>query len=129
MSLATKEIQKQNLETRRSRRVYTPDVDVLERDDEILLIADMPGVDESSVEVTLEKNALRIYGKTDDYAPEDYRLVESEYGTGDYERIFSISDEIDREGIHATVKNGVLRLVLPKAESVKAKKIPVTAES
>jgi HSP20 family molecular chaperone IbpA len=129
MSTATKELQKHEGEARRSRKVYTPDVDILERNDDILLIADMPGVDENSVEVTLEKNTLRIYGKTGDYEPEDYRLAESEYGTGDYERVFSISDEIDRDGIHATVKNGVLRLVLPKAESVKARKIPVIAES
>jgi HSP20 family molecular chaperone IbpA len=51
----------------------------------------------------------------------------SEYETGDYERAFTLSDEIDRDKIAATVKNGVLRLELPKAEKAKPKKIAITA--
>ena len=50
-------------------------------------------------------------------------------GAGDFRRTFSLSDEIDREKIQASVKNGVLRLKLPKAEAVKTRKIPVQAEA
>ena len=55
----------------------------------------------------------------------DHKLVFSEYEVGDYERAFTLSDEIDREKIKATVKQGVLRLELPKAEKVKPKKITI----
>ncbi len=115
------------VERTRSVRVYTPDVDIVERMDDILLLADMPGVEESSVEITLEKNVLSIYGKVDAPAPENMRLMYAGYGIGDYQRSFTLSNEIDREKIKATMKNGLLKLVLPKAEPVKARKITVEA--
>lgn len=129
-----KEIQKKEAEvvegTERTRpqRVYVPDTDILERKDDIVVIADMPGVDEGSVDITLEKNILTISGKVSPAFPEGYRLALSEYGIGDYERSFTLSSEIDRDRIKATMRDGVLRLVLPKAEAVKTRKIQVTAE-
>jgi HSP20 family protein len=57
----------------------------------------------------------------------DATMMYSEYEIGDYERVFTLSDEIDRDKIVATVKNGVLRLELPKAEKVKPKKIAIKA--
>jgi len=89
----------------------------------------MPGVDEKSVEVILEKNLLTIYGKVDAEIPEHHRLLVSEYGIGDFQRVFTLSDEVERDKIVATVKNGVLKLILPKIESIKTKKIPVIAEA
>jgi HSP20 family molecular chaperone IbpA len=59
--------------------------------------------------------------------PEKHHLLQAEYGVGDYQSSFTISHEIDREKIEATVKNGVLRLVLPKAKAVQTKKISVQA--
>jgi HSP20 family molecular chaperone IbpA len=109
--------------------VYTPDVDIIERKDDIIVMADMPGVDENSVDITLEKNVLTIYGKVDAEIPEQHRLWLSEYGIGDYQRTFTLSDEVDRNRIQATVKNGVLRLILPKAEEVKTRKIAVKTEA
>ncbi len=109
------------------RRVYTPAVDIIEGRDETTVIADMPGVDESFVDITLEKNILEIYGKVDPDIPQEMRLAISEYGIGDYHRRFTLSDEIDRDKIQATVKNGVLRLILPRAEKVKTRKIEVKA--
>jgi len=116
-------------ERTKQRRVYMPDVDIVEKNDEIVVIADMPGVDEKSVEVILEKNLLTIYGKVDAEIPEHHRLLVSEYGIGDFQRVFTLSDEVEREKIMATVKNGVLKLILPKIESIKTKKIPVIAEA
>jgi len=116
-------------ERTRQRRVYAPDVDIIEKNDEIVVIADMPGVDEKSVEVILEKNLLTIYGKVDAEIPEHHRLLVSEYGIGDFQRVFTLSDEVERDKIVATVKNGVLKLILPKIESIKTKKIPVIAEA
>jgi HSP20 family molecular chaperone IbpA len=115
-------------ERTRSRRVYIPSVDIYESKDAVMLVADMPGVDEKSVDITLEKSVLTISGAVDPDAFEGFHLAYSEYGTGDYQRSFTVSDEIDRDKIVATVRNGVLRLTLPKAEKVKAKKIAVRAE-
>jgi HSP20 family protein len=134
MADGAKDIQKKEAaapesgERTRAGRIYTPQVDIIERKNDIVVMADMPGVDEKSVDITLEKNILTIYGKVDFEAPKDCRLALSEYGIGDYQRIFTLSDEVDKEKIHASVKNGVLKLVMPKAESAKTRKIPIAAE-
>jgi HSP20 family protein len=116
-------------ELTRERNVYTPAVDIMERKDDIVLLADMPGVDETSVDITLEKNVLTIYGKVTADVPGGYTLYLSEYGTGDYQRVFTLTEEVDRDRIQATVKNGVLRLILPKAEAAKTRKIAVRGEA
>ena len=114
-------------ERTRAGRIYSPQVDIIERKDDIIVMADMPGVDEKSVDITLEKNVLTIYGKVDTDIPKDHTLSVSEYGIGDYQRAFTLSDEVDRDRIQATVKNGVLKLIMPKAEAVKTRKIQVQA--
>jgi HSP20 family molecular chaperone IbpA len=112
-------------ERTKSRRVYVPKVDIYEAKDAIVLVADMPGVDEKSVDITLDKNILTIAGTVEPEAYKDHSITYSEYDTGDYERAFTISDEVDRNKIEASVKQGVLRVTLPKVEPVKAKKIAI----
>lgn len=135
MSVTTSEIEKkeaklrEGVERTRSRRVYVPAVDIIEREEDIVLVADMPGVDDASVDIVLEKDTLTIDGRVEENIPEGHRLRVSEYGVGDYHRVFTLSDEIDKERINATVKHGVLRLTLPKSEAVRTRKIPVKAES
>lgn len=135
MSDTTKDIQKKEAESphkgehTRAVTVYMPHVDIIERKDDIVLTADMPGVDEKSIDITLEKNELTIYGKVDPLIPEKHTLYISEYGIGDFKRVFTLTEEVDREKIQATVKNGVLKIILPKAEAAKTKKIAVTAEA
>lgn len=132
MADATKEILKkeagtpEGVERTRTRKVYTPAVDIIEKKGEIVVIADMPGVDKADVDITLDKNILTIYGRIEDRTPDNLKLKMSEYGYGDYQRAFTLSDEVDRNRIAATVKNGVLTLVLPKAEA-STKKIQVIA--
>ena len=131
----TKDVQKKEAaspekgERTRAKRVYTPAVDIIERKDNIILITDMPGVDENSVDITLEKNILTINGNVDPEIPESHRLYISEYGLGDYHRVFTLTNEVDRDRIQAHMKNGVLKLVLPKADVMKTRKISVKAES
>ena len=115
-------------ERTKNRKVYIPKVDIYETKESMVLIADMPGVDETSVDIMLEKNVLTITGSVDPVLREGYTLAYSEYDTGDYERAFTISDEMDRDKIDATVKNGILKVVLHKAEQAKAKKIAIRAE-
>jgi HSP20 family protein len=131
MAEKTKNIQKkevennEHIERTRSAKIYVPDVDIAERKDDIVLTADMPGVDESGIDITLEKNILTIYGKVNAEMPENLRIIHAEYGIGDYQRSFTLSGEINRDKIKATLKNGLLKLLLPKAEPIKAKKIAV----
>jgi HSP20 family protein len=114
-------------ERTKSGKVFVPRVDIRETKDSITLVADMPGVDEKSVDITLEKNVLTITGSVVPQVFEDHSIVHAEYDTGDFERAFTISDEVDRDKIDATVKNGVLRLTLQKAEKAKARKIAIAA--
>lgn len=111
----------------RNVKTFVPRVDIYENQDALYLIADMPGVDEKTVDIELEKNLLTIIGRVENGRIKDATMMYSEYETGDYERVFTLSDEIDRDKIVATVKNGVLRLELPKAEKVKPKKIAIQA--
>jgi HSP20 family molecular chaperone IbpA len=135
MTEQTLELEKQevdntaDIETTRNVRTFVPRVDIFENGNNVVLLADMPGVDENSVDITLEKNILTIHGYTSPQAPDNFEPAYAEYRFGDYERTFALSDEVDREKIEATVKNGVLRLVMPKAEAAKTRKITVKAES
>lgn len=123
-----KEIEKADIvERTRAAKIYNPDVDIIEGKDKIIVIADMPGVNESSVDITLDDNVLTIYGKVDWNVPEKMKLTHAEYGIGDYQRIFTISGEINREKIEANVKDGVLRLTMPKNDAPKMRKITVNA--
>ena len=134
MSEMTMELEKKKAPTSdeaevvRARRTFIPSIDIYSTGDKIVLVADMPGVDEHNVDVTLEKNLLTIRGRVVNQAPEGYNSVYSEYRIGDYERTFSLSDEVDRDKIEAVLTNGVLRLTLTKAEVAKARKIAVHAE-
>jgi len=115
----------QGVERTRTGRVYTPLVDIYETNKAMLLVADMPGVDQNSIDVTLEKNVLTIYGHVEWQMPESHNLTYREYGIGDYQRSFTISNQIDWEHIQGTVNNGVLRLTLPKAGPAQTRKIEI----
>lgn len=114
-------------QTGQVRRTVKPRIDLYEAGETIMLLADMPGVIEDDVEITLEKDRLTIRGSVEDRVPEGYRAVYSEHCLANYERSFVLSNEIDSENIEASFKNGVLRLSLPKAEAAKARKIAVTS--
>ena len=75
----------------------------------------------------IEKNILTISAYVEPVTPEDHSLAFAEYEIGDYQRSFRLSDEIDRANIQATVKDGVLRVYLPKAAAAMARKISVKA--
>jgi len=113
-------------EQTRPGRVYAPDVDIYETPDGLWLWADMPGVDDTSLEVRVADNELSIEGRV---APQEYdnlNPVYIEYNVGNYRRTFSLSNEIDTERIKARMTNGVLELELPKAERAKPRRITVS---
>ena len=128
------EVKKQELATAestertRDARVFIPQTDIYEDENKVVVFADMPGVAEDKLDITLDKNILTLIGTVDNTPPEGYRLEYAEYAVGDYQRNFVLSNEIDRDKIEATMKNGVLKLVLPKAAAAKSRKISVRAE-
>jgi HSP20 family molecular chaperone IbpA len=117
----------EDAERTRDVKAFVPRSDIYETDNEIVAVADMPGVDESSIDITLEKNILTIYGTIEPRMPENYSLAYAEYEVGDYERRFTLSNKIDLNKIEATVKDGVLRVHLPKIGPAQTKKIAVKA--
>jgi HSP20 family molecular chaperone IbpA len=127
----TMEVQEQEIvpdegaERIRERRTYIPRTDIYETEEDIVLVLDMPGVNEESIDITLEKNVLTITGKSNVESPKEHSLTFAEYMAGDYERNFRVTDQINSEKIEAVYNNGVLRLTLPKAEELKAKKISI----
>jgi len=103
--------------------VYNPDVDIYETDEALVLIADLPGVLKENLDIDLNENTLTINGHV-----ESTKLgtpVYQEYQSGDYKRSFTISNVIDQSKIQAELKNGVLRVKLPKAETAKPRKIEI----
>jgi len=121
------EVAEGDVERTRARRCFVPRTDIYEIGDDMYLAVDMPGVEDKSVDITLERNVLTINGYVDPIYPENYQMAYAEYDVGDYQRSFRLSDDIDRDKIEATVKDGVLRLRLPKADTAKARKIAVTS--
>lgn len=105
--------------------LYVPRSDIYEKADGLLLLADMPGVPESSVDIELDKDHMTITGRLGPESLEGYDLTYSEYRPGGYRRTFRLSDEIDVEKITASMKNGTLAVHLPKKETVKPRKITV----
>ena len=115
------------MERTREKMVFIPRTDIYEQNDGLVLVADMPGVDENGVDINVDRRVLTISGRVAPEAVENHRLAYGEYETGDFERSFNLAEEVDVDNIEATVKNGVLRLILPKSEAAKPKKITVKA--
>lgn len=106
--------------------IYVPHVDISENNDRIRLVADMPGVDPKSVDLTVENNVLTVEGLAQPDRPAGYERVGQEYGIGRYRRDFTLSDAVAVDGIKARVQNGVLEVTIPKREEVKTRKIEIT---
>ncbi len=109
------------------RNVVAPATDVYERDDALVLVADLPGLTEQDVEITVENQVLTIKGQaaTADDAQQD--LLYQEFEAVAYERSFTLSDDVNAEKIEAVMKQGVLKLTLPKAERARPRKIQIEA--
>jgi HSP20 family molecular chaperone IbpA len=106
----------------------TPPTDIYETADAYTMLLEMPGADPESLDVTLDKQMLTVSARATPGNPQNYTLVYSEYQLGNYERAFSLSDQIDEENIDAVFELGVLRLKLPKSKESRAKKISVKSE-
>jgi HSP20 family protein len=104
-----------------------PAVNLYEREHEVVIVADMPGVSEKNIDITVEKHLLTVSGKVDWTEPAGYELRYREFGPAEFRRVFSLTSDLDADNIKAVVKNGVLTLTLPKTEKAKPRKIAVTS--
>lgn len=109
----------------RPGRVFLPAVDIFETPEALTLVADMPGVPSDKVTLDIKDNHLVISGEIIPPLATGETMVLHEYHTGDYQREFQLGAIIDQARIEATMKDGVLRLLLPKAEKAKPRKIEV----
>jgi HSP20 family molecular chaperone IbpA len=106
---------------------FTPCVDIWETSEDYRLELEMPGVDAGGVDVQLEDGVLNVVGRVTPVNSEGYNRTYSEYEVGNYERSFTVANEIDAAKIQAKIKNGVLSLILPKREAAKPRRIEVAA--
>ena len=109
----------------RPGRSYQPHVDIVETEQGLRLWADLPGVDQSSIDIELVDDVITIRGRVSTAEYESLRPVYTEYNVGNYEARFRLSSAIDGPRISAKLANGVLELELPKVESAKPRKIEI----
>ncbi len=106
---------------------YMPLVDVYEKSDgTTVLVAEVPGARPESVDIRVDKGVLTISadGRREDSA-ENMRRVYTGFASGQYFRAFALSDEVDRDGIDATLDNGLLTVTLPRAQAARTRKIEI----
>ncbi len=115
----------QKVNAREPRPAFAPPVDIHDGPEGLTLEADLPGATESNLHIQLEDNVLSLYATLDSPASESARLIHQEYPVGDFHRSFILSDEVDRDRITAELKNGVLRIFLPKADRARARRIEI----
>lgn len=109
--------------TRSQTRYVTPPVDIVENDEGLTVMADVPGLDEKSLEISVDQGLLTIEGKAVFGTGE---LIWREYSMDGYWRQFQLPDSFDASKAKAEIKHGVLTLHLPKAEAAKPRKIAIT---
>jgi HSP20 family protein len=116
-------------EQTRPGRYFLPDTDIYEDEHNLWLAADMPGVDQSNVEVELDDNVLTLHGRVDLDGYAGLTPTYTEYNVGHYLRRFTLADAsiFERNRINARMVNGVLEVQIPKAEKAKVRRIPVSA--
>ena len=107
--------------------VITPQVKITEKDDRVVLIAELPGVDGSLVDVVLENDTLTIRALKLALEFEGYELVQSQFGEGEYFREFQLNGYFERSSVEASVKDGILTVVLPKAKEELSHRVKVNA--
>ena len=106
-------------------RTFIPSADIYETDDALAVVMEMPGVEKKDLDVGLENDVLRVEGRIDFGKFKDMEPVYAEYNVGHYARSFALSNTIDQEKIAATLEDGVLTLLLPKARHAEPRKIVI----
>jgi HSP20 family protein len=106
-------------------RMFLPATDIFESEHALTMSVEMPGVSKESIEVKVEGDILTIDGRINFSKYEGLQPLYTEYNVGNFSRTFQLSNEIEQAGIKAELKDGVMKLVLPKAERAKPRRIEV----
>ncbi|WP_135058905.1 Hsp20/alpha crystallin family protein [Paracoccus salipaludis] len=114
-------------ETAGGGRIYRPRTDIVETDQCVSVMVEMPGVAADVVEITFENRVLTIRGKDEPMRPENLALAYTEYAEGDFERDFTLSENFDPDRIEAEMRGGVVTLTLPRAPEASRKGSPSRA--
>jgi HSP20 family protein len=114
-------------ESTRGGAFFTPRVDIFETENELTLLADVPGVGCNDVDLRFENGELILHGRVRPRHPEEDFLLR-EYEEGDFYRAFTIHESIDASRISAECKNGVLVVHLPKVEAARPRQIQVRGQ-
>lgn len=104
----------------------SPATDILETEGGFHIIMELPGVKAESLSVDIEESELSIKGLSSYAGPESSRRMHTEFGPSTFQRSFTLSDLVDRENVKAELKNGLLKLFLPKAEAMKPRRIHIS---
>ena len=124
--MTTAHVEKQRVaEPARERVTVPPAVDIYDINDDIVLVADVPGVARDAIHIELENGLLTLSARRDDGARGASLL--REFGERDFHRRFSVPRTIDAAAIRAEYSNGVLTVHLPRSSEVKARRIEVRA--
>ena len=110
-----------------SNRNWVPPVDIQETEEGYRLQAELPGLTKEDIDITLENNILRLSGERKferDVKKESFHRVERTYGT--FSRAFTLPQQVNAEGVQAGFENGVLTILVPKAEQAKPRKISIS---
>ena len=126
-ALQAREKQELQRESTRAGPVFRPDIDVLERPDGYVIYADLPGVDDKSVDVRFDRGTLTLDAQLATFPESGWQPLHSEYRFGRFHREFRVSEGIDASGVSAKMHNGVLELLLPKSADHRPRAIPVRA--
>lgn len=108
--------------------VWSPSVDIYETDGQVVVTAELPGIDRNDVSIEVKDGILTIRGERKyqkEVDKEHFHLMEREYGS--FKRSFSLNSKIDQEKVSAAFKDGILEIILPKKEEVRPKKIDINA--
>jgi HSP20 family protein len=106
-------------------RTFVPTADIFETEAALTVVLEMPGVDKGNVDISVEDGVLTVQGRLDFSKYEGMQPVYTEYNIGHYRRSFSLSNKINQDKIGAEMKDGVLTVVMPKAEEAKPRRISV----
>ncbi len=106
---------------------FRPNVDIVERDDAVVIVADLPGASRDGIGIEFEAGELAIHAKVEQRRSPSAAKLHTEYGVGDFRRTFIVSEAIDDANITADYVDGVLTVRLPKTPEVQPRKIAVQA--
>ena len=109
---------------------WAPAVDIFETENELVMSAEIPGIDEKDIEIKLEDNTLTLKGERKfekETKEENYHRIERSYGS--FYRAFTLPNSVDLDKIHAEHENGILKITLPKRQELKPRNVKILKPS